>query len=384
MKIWQRFRVAIIGLFGITAIFAVFQNCGTGTVGTGASGKASLDNGYTTGTTGLYLSLSASSYVFAASSSTQNQTFTLSNPSRELARTLSVSLSSSTSAFTLTGDTCTNASLPAGGACAFQISYVNSSAQTVNGSISIYYANAANLVQPPIAISLTGSGRTVITTNTTTTASSNGSPGSYVASTGFTLGTGSLNKFSSTATYQKSALSCGNITKRDVCASSTPASFDGANCHVGAPPWGTGFIYGGNFYYPPHAGTPCASNHSFDGRNCVFASAFGNSPFIYNNHFYFTPTTRVIPGFYSGICPLGSIFDGANCYAGNVPTGTGQVSTARFTYDAKAGVTPCESSNGDYFDGSRCVYSNIPTGWSGFVYQSKFYFYAQASRACVP
>jgi hypothetical protein len=170
-------------------------------------------------------------------------------------------------------------------------------------------------------------------------------------------------QFSSQSSSQTSAYSCGSKTVYDVCAYNTASTFDGLNCKVGAPPWGTAAVKNGNFVYSPKAGVGCNGTDFYDGANCVFAKADGLNPFVYNNMYYFKPGSRVASMVYAAECPIESTFDGVNCYLGDTPRGKAWVTSAdkMIRFPTTAGII-CEA--GYYFDGSSCIFGRGPDTWT--------------------
>ena len=72
-------------------------------------------------------------------------------------------------------------------------------------------------------------------------------------------------------------------------------SYDGANCWLGQPPFGTtAFIWSTNFYYTPVNHNQCPKpGSSYDGANCfVMAIPPTTTPFIWSNMWYVAPVCR--------------------------------------------------------------------------------------------
>lgn len=69
-------------------------------------------------------------------------------------------------------------------------------------------------------------------------------------------------------------------------------------------------------------------------------------------------------------CPVGSVYDGANCFFGKAPTGL-----TAFIYDNGFyhSGTPAQCSPGTYHDGANCFKGKIPNNYEAFLYQNGWY-----------
>ncbi|MBC7690368.1 MAG: hypothetical protein H7222_01250 [Methylotenera sp.] len=317
-------------------------------------------------------------YFFPASSGNAPASFEITNRSRYGAYDLSSALNVG-SAYSQISNDCNRSSLLPGEKCHIVISFLNTTTSLQLGSVAVTFSNSDGSIQNSLSMNLKGPGLPGPTPSVTPT------PTPTV-----TAGVGTLT-ISSDTTFQKSNVACGTATLRDVCNFGTPSTFDGANCHVGAAPFGTASVANGFFYYTPRAGNqPCAAGDSFDGSKCRTTPANGNRPFVHNNHFYFTPNTRVATQFKGAECPVGTTYDSWNCVVGDAPRGPATESHnlygGKMIYPARpitpTDLTPCEQSR--YFDGKGCVFANTPMNWRPFIInQTRLYLEAK-NYSCAP
>ena len=80
------------------------------------------------------------------------------------------------------------------------------------------------------------------------------------------------------------------------------------------------------------------------------------------------PASGAAPG---ELCPIGSVFDGANCHLGFAPSGT-----KAFIYNGNFYHSPLSGNrcaNGAMYDGANCFLRPIASGYSGFIYNNGWY-----------
>ena len=387
------------------ALFATYQNCGSAQQGVPVSqpitaAASAVQQSSTLGTpvnpSEPVLSVSPPNYTFRESTGSTTVTITNSSsaPAYDVSLLLNVTQGSpsygySQGGFTISSDTCTGPLLDIGKSCTFEVSYRNQSSSSTFGTISIHYEDKTQTAVTPLTMSLSGPAALIVLT-------------AHIDISALLTLVIPTHTLGSTTVHQKSTISCGLKTFKDVCNYTTPSTFDGENCYVGAPPWGTGFISQGTFYYPPHASTPpCHGTDWFDGANCVFAKATGSAPYVYQNKFYFKPGSENVNTFYAADCPQGSTLglpagagmaSGVTCNAGSAPWGTGGFGSVSpgpsqavgpfFFYSPQPGNHPCDDASGDWFTGTKCIYSAVPSGWNAYTYGKYFYVF-QKNQTCV-